>query len=355
MIINCLSGSFVSVLLGYEKFRHYSLLAVGTQTMGTCLGFMVLYSGWGLPGIGMANIITVLVSGIVIAVVVYKSVCRFSPDGLFSEALTVIKQAAPLGITVILMTIYYRADFIMLSFMRGDTEVGYYNSAYALVNGLLLVSVTFSSTLLPRLSGYFTHSPEKLNQLYQTGLKYMLFFGLAAAFGTAFLAKPVYELIYPESYIPGAFALRILIWALALMFVNALQNALMIARDLKKWLMYLTGAGAAANIILNLILIPPYGFIGAASATVAAELITAAGFLIILRHNLPMKLFLSWLIRLAPAIVIMIIAIKLTPEIMIILRVIIGAVVFGVMLILTGGLNRDDFKTVMGLVSWGRE
>ena len=354
MMINCLSGSFLSALLGYEKFGHFSLLALGTQMLGTCLGFSFLYLGYGLPGIGVGHLITVIASITVAAIIVNKVVSGFSFNGSVSRALTIIKQSAPLGITAILMAIYYRADFIMLSFMKGDEAVGYYNSAYALVNGLLLVSITFSSTLLPRMSNYFSHNPEKVDQLYRTGFKYLLFFGLAAAFGAAFLAEPIYELIYPDSYLPGALALKILIWALALMFVNSLQNTLMIVRDLKKWLMYLTGAGAVVNIILNLFLIPKYSFAGAAVATVASELITAVGFLIILRRSLPVRLLIIWLLKVLPAIVLMVLSIKLTAGMTVIPQVIIGGAVMVVTLTLTGGLNRQDFRMAMNLMSWGR-
>ena len=355
MFIDCLTSSFSSALLGFERFKLYTILAMGTQLLGTSLGLLVLYIGWGLIGVGISQLVTEIISGVVIAVVVSVMVCRFSLKGAFKRAVMIIKQSAPLGITAILMTIYYRADFIMLSFMKGDQAVGYYNSAYALVNGLLLISVTFSSTLFPRLSGYFSKSPEKLDQLYQTGFKYLLYIGMAAAFGAALLAEPIYDLIYPDSYLPGAVALKILIWALALMFINTLQNALMIARDLKKWLMYLTLAGATANIILNVILIPPYSFKGAAMATVVSETITTIGFLIILRKNLPFKLLGAWLLRLVPAIVLMILSINLTDGMMVIPRMIIGALTFMITLIITGGLNRDDFGTVMGLFSRGRE
>lgn len=342
-------------MLGYEKFKYFSILAFCTQMVGTVLAIFALYYGYGLPGIGIAHIITAILSATAIAFTARKVIDGFSLKGKLSKALAVIKQAAPLGITAILITIYYRADLIMLSIIKGDQAVGYYNSAYALVNGLLLVSATFSATFLPRMSSYFNCEPAKLDVLYQTGFKYMLFFGMAAAFGAAFLAEPIYGLIYPDSYLPGAYALKILIWAMAMMFVNTFQNALMIARDLKKRLMYLTGAGAFVNIILNLILIPPYGFIGAAYATVASQLITVVGFIITLRRTMPYKMFTILLLRLLPAIAMMVLSIKFTESVMIVPRILIGAAVFIVALIITGGLNRRDYKTLIGLLSWGKE
>ncbi|MCD6162244.1 MAG: flippase [candidate division Zixibacteria bacterium] len=355
MILNCLAGSFISILLGYEKFKYFSMLSLSTQMAGTMLGILVLYLGYSLPGIGVTHLITAVLSAVAIAITARRVVGGFSLRGKLTKALDIIKQSAPLGITAILITIYYRADLIMLSIIKGDQAVGCYNSAYALVNGLLLVSATFSSTLLPRMSSYFKREPDKLDVLYQTGFKYLLFFGMAAAFGAAFLAEPIYRLIYPEAYLPGANALKILIWAMAMMFVNTLQNALMIARDLKKRLMYLTGAGAFVNIILNLILIPPYGFAGAALATVASELITAAGFIITLRSSLPYRMFASLLWRLLPALALMVLSIKFTESVMIIPRILIGAAVLVVALVITGGLNRRDFRTLMGLLSWGKD
>ncbi|MCP4582419.1 MAG: flippase [candidate division Zixibacteria bacterium] len=354
MAVNFLMGNFSSALLGHERFKLYGVLAMGSQTLGTILGLLALYIGLGLIGIGIAHFTSAVVATIVIGLIVSRRVCRFRFGGSLAGAAEILKKAAPLAVAAILTTIYYKADFVMLSFIKGDTAVGYYNSAYALVNGLLLVSTSFSATILPRMSGYFRSDEAKLNQLYSNSFKYMLFIGLAAAFGATFLAKPLFILVYPESYMPGVDALKILIWALALMFVNMIQSAHLIARDLSKQLMIITGIGAIINIILNFILIPRFSFSGAAVATVVSEVLAGIGFFLLLRRHLPLSQLLSWLGRLIPAIAAMSLFLIFTPALNVILRIIGGAVIFAVILTLSKGLTRQDLDYLINLLPWGK-
>jgi len=76
--------------------------------------------------------------------------------------------------------------------------------------------------------------------MYRTVFKYLLFVGTGCAFGALVLARPVFELVFGPEYLPGAAALKILIWASALIFVNSLQGILLIASDMKRELLYLT-------------------------------------------------------------------------------------------------------------------
>jgi len=354
MAINFLMGSFSSTLLGYERFKLYGFLAMGTQSLNTILGLFVLYVGFGIEGIGIAYVVAAFIATIIIGLAVNRRVCRISFKLDWQNALNILKSSAPLAGAAILATVYYKADFIMLSFFKGDEAVGYYNSAYALVNGLLLVSTSLRATLLPRMAGYFVNDQEKLNRLYHVGFKYMLYIGLSAAFGALILAESIFELVYPQSYLPGAAALKILIWAMALMFINTLQSAHLIARDFKKQLMYITGLGAVLNIALNLVLIPKYSFTGAASATVITETITGIGFFYILRHSLHLRQLFPWLLRLLPPLIIMILFLIFMPGLSVVVRALIGAAIIVTGLVITRGLTSHDFGYMASLLPWSK-
>ena len=57
----------------------------------------------------------------------------------------------------------------------------------------------------------------------------------------------------------------------ALVYFNVLLGQPLLAWDRQRTYMLAVGSGAAANVVLNLLLIPPYGIVGAAVATLAAE------------------------------------------------------------------------------------
>jgi O-antigen/teichoic acid export membrane protein len=326
-----------------------------TQLILTLLGFVALYFGYGLAGIGYAQVAGALISTVIIATTVNNRVCNIKFDLSISRALNFIKLSLPLAVTAILMTIYYRADFVMLSLMKDDQAVGYYNSAYTLVNGFLMVSTSFSAVILPRLTGYFKTDQPRMNDIYRISFKYLFYFGLAAAVGVTFVAKPLYDLIYPDSYFPGVIGFQILIWALALMFVNSIQSSYMIASDWKKPLMYIAGAGALINIILNFVLIPSYSYRGASIATLVTELITGVGFFVLIRNVLYPRQLANLLIRVIPSLVLMAAMLYLARDSGLFIQIVGGGIVFIVAIIITRGLNKQDMELLKRLIrSYGK-
>jgi O-antigen/teichoic acid export membrane protein len=246
------------------------------------LSSLSLWMGYGLIGIGISQVVVAVAVTGGGSVFVSKKILRPLLSFNLQNGWEIFRLAAPLGLTAILTTIYYKADFVMLSYMKSDTEVGYYNAAYTIVNTLLLFTTTFTATMLPRLSSLFTSDTEVLGRLYRTAFKYLLFTGLGCAVGATALAGPIMNFLFGPEYLPGAAALAILIWASALMFVNSLQGSLLVASNLKRQLMYMTGAGAVANLILNFMLIPKFGLRGAAVATVSSEVIAGTWSFVLL-------------------------------------------------------------------------
>ncbi len=351
MGVNFMMGGFSATLLGYERFRLYGMLAMLTQLMLTLLGFTALILGYGLLGIGVAHLVSATIATLTIAIVVNVRVCRLSFQVGLTEPVAFVKSALPLAVTAVLMTIYYRADFVMLSLMKGDQAVGYYNSAYALINGMLMVSTSFSAAILPRLSGYFNADKTSMNNIYRIGFKYLMYLGLAVALGTVFIAGSLYEMVYPESYLPGVISLKILIWALVLMFINSIQSSYMIASNWKRSLMYITAVGAVLNIGLNFIFIPRYSFQGAAIATLISEALTGVGFFVMIGHNLSISKVLRWLLKLIPALVAMTLVLVLSENLQVLLRIVCGALSFLLVLILSKGLGREDLDLILRLIS----
>ena len=59
--------------------------------------------------------------------------------------------------------VYFRVDSVLLSIMKGDKEVGYYNAAYQLIEALVrLIPVSFASAMFPVLASTFVTSKKIL-------------------------------------------------------------------------------------------------------------------------------------------------------------------------------------------------
>lgn len=105
----------------------------------------------------------------------------------------------------------------------------------------------------------------------------MVLASLAIAVPVSLLAMPVIPALFGQEYADSAAVLIVHIWTCPAIFMAAVFSKWLISEDLLMFSLTRHGMGAAANVVLNLWLIPPYGAMGAAVATLASY--TVAGYL----------------------------------------------------------------------------
>jgi O-antigen/teichoic acid export membrane protein len=353
MFFNNLSSSFTQSLIGLESFKLYGLIAIFSQAMNVGAAILLIYSGFGLMGIGYAYSGWGILSFLIITSIFIRK--HYSPATIVTrESVTkFLRGAIPLGLTVILVTIYYKSDYVILGHFRDATEVGFYNAAYVIVNAMIFIPTTISTTILPRLSYLGHHDRDNLGTIYQRVFKYLFFAGFGLGVGTLAVSSDVVAAIYPDEFAVSYQALNILIWALAMIFINSLQGNMLIALGKQKQLVYITGAAAVVNVGLNFLAIPRYGMLGAALTTVLAELVAGGSCLYILRNYNSAVNILPTAIRTIVAGVSMYALLLIAGGVSLFIRVPFGIVIYFTVLYAIGGLNREDFQTVMEIFKRG--
>jgi O-antigen/teichoic acid export membrane protein len=88
------------------------------------------------------------------------------------------------------------------------------------------------------------------------------------AVGTTLLAEPIISFFYKDQFLPSISALQILVWSEVFVFIGVVNNHILIASNKQKIDFIFTSNSAVINVLLNLLLIPKYSFVGAAVATV---------------------------------------------------------------------------------------
>jgi len=179
-----------------------------------------------------------------------------------------LKESWPLALTAVFIVFYMRIDQIMLFTMRGAREVGYYAAGVRFVEAFNILPLAFMASVFPLLSRYFVSSKEKLKETYTLSFKYLAIAIIPIAMGVCLLTEPIVQIIYGSKFLPLVPALRILIWSEIFAFLGVAHVNILISVGLQKLDFIFTLSGAVVNIILNLLLIPAYGIIGASLATV---------------------------------------------------------------------------------------
>jgi len=194
----------------------------------------------------------------------------------------------PLMINSLLNQLFFKVDVLLLKPLAGDVALGWYSTAYKLIDGLQIIPSSFVLALFPLLARYAGSDRPRLAELTRIGLKVLLLIAFPVAAGTTVLAEQLILLIAGQTYLPeSARALQILIWYLPLSFANGLLQYVLIAVNRQRTLTVAFAIGVIFNLAANLLLIPIWGYLGAAFVTVASEAVLLAPFFWIARREMP--------------------------------------------------------------------
>lgn len=202
-----------------------------------------------------------------------------------------LKESIPFWLTNVFIIIYFRIDQIMLSMMEGNDVVGWYSASYRLIDGLSILPSVLMSVMFPVFSKYHENSKDSLELAFKKTLKFLTILAIPIGIGTTITAEKIIQLIYGTDYMPSVVALKILVWASVLSFINFTPATLLNSTNKQKLLMKITCFGAILNIILNYILIPSFSYKGAGIATVFTEFFV--GIFIMYHIQKTQKTFLS--------------------------------------------------------------
>jgi len=276
VILGSFSQMFYSIFQAHEKMEYQSIGNILNNTLIFAGIFFGISRGFDVVGFAFIYLIT---SVIVLAYSIAICAWRFAPPTIkFDHGFwkVLIKQAIPLSLVIIFSTIYMRVDTVLLSFIQGNVAVGWYNAAYRLIDLLQFIPGVYTVAIFPVISNFHSSSKKNLELMYKLSFKYLFILGLPIAAITTVLADKIILLLYHSAYTESILALQILIWSIPFMFLAYMSAWMFISINKQNLLLKLTFVGVILNIILNLILIPHFSYIGASLVTVITEIIGLA-------------------------------------------------------------------------------
>ena len=187
------------------------------------------------------------------------------------NAREVVRPALTLGASHGLGLMSYNLDSVLLWIFLGAAAVGFYGAAYKPVTMLLAMPITYFLGLFPALSRAYGESRETFREIVVRSLRLSSMFAVPLGVGGVFLAGPIINLLFGQAYANSVPALQILSWSAVLVILRGTYRQALNAAHKSRLDLRCAGTSVAVNIILNLLLIPRYGIVGAAIATVAAE------------------------------------------------------------------------------------
>lgn len=253
-----------------KKSIQYAVLQISFVILGICtIVYFVAIKNWGVFGVLLGQVITGTISLFTLYSCIRKDiVLKFS--GL--EARKMLHFGVPLvpaDLTSLIMNYF---DRYMLDYYCTLSMVGLYHLGYQF--GMVIMTILVMPLRLiwgPMFLSVKDHSNAK--DFYSMALTYVIAIGAFLFLGLALLSKEVIYIVANKEYW-GAYTVVPLITLTYLFYsVEIILNVgIGLERKTKVVALYFF-IGAIANIILNFALIPEYGMIGAAYATLISFII----------------------------------------------------------------------------------
>lgn len=180
-----------------------------------------------------------------------------------------------LFLPVIAVNLYKYMDKVMLGSMLMVEQAGFYEYAEKLTVLPLGLINSLGNVMLPRMSNLLVLRDEKeAERLTKNSMNFVIFLSSAMCFGLCGVANKLIPLLFGEEYTSSILILYCL--APSMMFVswaNVIRTQYLIPREKDKEYIISVFCGAGLNFIVNVVLIPSYGGVGAAVGTLAAEIV----------------------------------------------------------------------------------
>lgn len=192
-----------------------------------------------------------------------------------SKAKTLLYKARWLILSGVAAVIYLKVDQIMLGMLSGPQAVGVYAVAAKLSEVWYFFPAAVVTSFFPKL----LKEKATSHALYHTRLQQLTDFLFITAFIiavlTSLLAVYVVPLLFGVQYQASVNVLEVHIWGGIFIAMRQLLSKWLLAEDILQFSLITQLAGALTNVVLNLILIPRYGAIGAAYATVFSYMVAS--------------------------------------------------------------------------------
>lgn len=200
------------------------------------------------------------------------------PEGIIKETtpslLEVAKEAWPFGFAGIFAFIYIQSDIVMIKYLSGSDQAGYYNVAFTILSAVMTIPmILFSKFLIPKYHRWSKHNKSQFYSTYKKGNFVMLLSGTGILICLLFFSEYIILLLFGGDYMPSIEYLRILAFSIPFSFLSYSYGATLLTGQHMILKVKLMGTVALLNIGINVVLIPIYGAVAAAFSTLLCNII----------------------------------------------------------------------------------
>lgn len=186
-----------------------------------------------------------------------------------------LKLGWPLLLSNVIVSLYMRIDQILIKYFLGNEAIGQFSAAIRITESWYFIPMTICASLFPAI----INARKIGNELYMERLtklfKLLSFISIFIAIIFTIFSEKIILLLYGKDFIDAAGVLSITSWAGIFVCFGVASSSWLVLENLQILSFWRTFLGLIMNLFLNILLIPKYGIIGSAYATLISQVFAA--------------------------------------------------------------------------------
>ncbi|MDO8584819.1 MAG: flippase [bacterium] len=259
-----------------EKMEVEAGLVIFTNAMIVGLGFVFLITYQTTTALAWAYAIGSGVGFVATGVALRGHYSNILKNFSLHLIIPILTTAWPFGLMGLMGAIMLNTDIIMLGWLRPASEVGYYSVAQKLILLSYVFPQLIATSIFPPLSRAVIADGALAKNLLEKSVAFVVLIAAPITIIGFLLATPIITIVFGAAYGPAIPAFRLLMLTVLIVYPSTLLGNAIFAYDKQRSFLTFVLVAIFGNAIFNLLLIPSYGILGAAAATVATQLITNA-------------------------------------------------------------------------------
>lgn len=261
---------FFAVIRAYERmeyelicnFSHKLVYIVGIAVVVLLdLGFLALFYARFFASLSFLWLATFLV---------FRHLIVFKKGFKWQVVRFIFKEAVPLAIFTLLITAYSKVDIFFLKFFRGSADVALFDAPNRLITQLQFIPFSVVVSMFPFFARISEDPSESFHEYYARAVKFLYVFSIFPVIITFLGSESIINLLFGEKFLPAVISLRILAWTFIVYTINHFLHNMLIILGRQRIITIIAGLSLLSNVLLDFLLIPHYGYVGASIATLVS-------------------------------------------------------------------------------------
>jgi len=266
----------MGVIRGFKAAKYDALLfKIGNRVIKISVFMIFIGTSYKLEGAIVAFIagalVTLIVSVWLIRERIFPDYHKYSRGPVARE---ILKFTWPLALTGLTFLFLSKTDMMLLGYFLSSKEVGIYAPAVMVAKLMLFIGLAFKFMFLPVVSEFFANEDmEGLRSLFKSVSKWIMLTVMPLVIYCLAFSREILQALYGPEYTAGHIALMILVFGIAVNVLQGTSGNILVGGGHTRLNLLAEVITAVTNVILNIILIPAYGIVGAAVATSVSYII----------------------------------------------------------------------------------